>query len=437
MMRLLILAALPLACGSSIASAQPPQGDLEEGPKPVVVGKVIRVREELPTTKKFIGTVVPERHSVVGSAVDGRVEQLFVDEGDFVPTPSPDAPMPPLVQLRTKTIEIDLAAARAEENLRMHELEELKRGFLPEEVCAAQAKMRGAQATWKFAEARLKRTSELFRQNRSATAEQLDEAIQEETAAEQAFIVTQAELKLVEDGPREERVQQAKARLDQAQQSVLRLEDMKQKYTIRAPFEGFIVAKHTELGAWISQGDPVVEIIKLDVVDVDVSVPEADVRKLRRGDAVLVRFEALGKDALHEGVIWQIIPQADPRSRTFPVKVRIGENPDYPRSPQIKAGMLAEVVLPVSFQAGLFVPKDALVLNRGSKSLFVVRSDSAGNHVVDMVPVELGDSQQNLIQVIDSQGVLREGDLVVIRGNERLRPRDAVAIQRDDEGKEN
>jgi RND family efflux transporter MFP subunit len=315
-------------------------------------------------------------------------------------------------------------------DLRTHELEELEKGYLPEEIEQAQAKMRGAEALWKFATARLKRTSELYRQNRSATAEQLDEAVQQEAAAHQAFISAKAELKLVEDGPRLEKVQQAKARVDQAHQVVLRLEDMEQKYTIRAPFEGFIVAKHTEVGAWISQGDPVVEIVKLDVVDVDVSVPEADVRNLRQGDVVEVRFEATSGSRSFPGKIWRIIPQADPRSRTFPVKVRLQENPNYPESPLIKAGMLARVLLPVSFQVGLFVPKDALALNRGRTSLFVVRDDGRGAKTVQMVPVTLGDSQGNLIQVVDAGEDLREGDLVVTRGNERLRPGEAVEIKK-------
>ncbi len=343
-------------------------------------------------------------------------------------TPRADDAMPALVQLRTVTIDIELAAAGAERDLRQHELDELEEGFLPEEIEQAQAKMRGAEATWNFAKARLKRTSELFRQARSATAEQLDEAVQEEAAAQQAYIAAKAELKLIEDGPRVERVQQAKARLDQAEQVVMRLKDMKQKYTIRAPFEGFIVAKHTEVGAWISQSDPVIEIVKLDVVDVDVAVPESDVHNLRLGADVDVTFPALG-GAVQPGTIRRIIPQADPRSRTFPVKVRIDSNPDYPQSPQIKAGMLAKVTLPISARAGLFVPKDAVTLNRGNAALFVVRDDGEGSQIVQMIPVVLGDSQEDRIQVTDAEGRLREGDMVVTRGNERLRPGEAIKIR--------
>ncbi len=426
-LQLVVLVAI---CPATLA-AQPPQNKSEEGPKAVTVEQVIRLRDERQYTKAFVGTVVPQRVSVVGSAVDGRVERLFVDEGDFVPI-SPDNPQPPLVQLRTKTVEIDLAAARAEHELRVQELNELQQGFLPEEVRQAEARARGAEAVWEFAKARLKRTSDLFRQNRSATAEQLEEAIQEEVAGEQTYIAAQAAFKLVQDGPRIERVKQAEARLDQASQAVQLLEDMKEKYTIRAPFEGFIVAKHTELGAWISKGDPVVEIIELKSVDVIVSVPETDLQNMRKGDVVQVSFEAYGGGELHEGVIWRIIPKADPRSRTFPVKVRIEGNPDYPESPRIKVGMLAEVMLPIGFGAGLFVPKDALVLNRGQKSVFVVRRDPRGNRIVEMVPVELGDSRQNMIQVNDRSGVLREGDQVVVRGNERLRPHDLITIQSDD-----
>jgi multidrug efflux pump subunit AcrA (membrane-fusion protein) len=112
--------------------------------------------------------------------------------------------------------------------------------------------------------------------------------------------------------------------------------------------------------------------------------------------------------------------------------VRIDSNPDYPQSPQIKAGMLAKVTLPISFQAGLFVPKDAVALNRGNAALFVVRDDGEGNQIAQMIPVALGDSQGNLIQVTDAEGRLREGDLVVTRGNERLRPGEAIKIKTEE-----
>jgi RND family efflux transporter MFP subunit len=429
MIRPVILAAVAAVFITTAVLGQPPKDDAQGGPRLVVVGPVVRVHDEQPPqTKTFIGTVVPERTSIVGSAVDGRVEEMFVEEGDFVARPRPGEPMARLAKLRTTTIEIELAAARADEALRRHELEELQEGYLPEEIEQAQAKMRGAEATWKFTQERLKRTNELYRQNRSATAEQLEEAVQEEAAAQQAYIAAKAQLKLVEDGPRVEKVKQAEARLAQAEQIALRLEDMKQKYTIRAPFEGFVVAKHTEVGAWISQGDPVVEVVKLDVVDVDVAVPESDVRNLREGDIVQVTFQSLGQER-HPGEIRRIIPQADPRSRTFPVKVRLDANPDYPQSPQIKAGMLAQVELPISSQAGLFVPKDALTLNRGGKCLFVVRKDDAGIPRAKMIPVTSGESQGKLIQVTDATDELREGDLVVTRGNERLRPGEAVKIR--------
>ena len=44
------------------------------------------------------------------------------------------------------------------------------------------------------------------------------------------------------------------ARCDHA--SVAALEDRLRKYTIVAPFAGFVSAEHTEAGAWIQQGDP-------------------------------------------------------------------------------------------------------------------------------------------------------------------------------------
>ncbi len=67
-------------------------------------------------------------------------------------------------------------------------------------------------------------------------------------------------------------------------------------------------------------------------------------------------------DRVFTGRVALIIPEADARARTFPVKVRV-ENPPEDNGPLLKAGMYARVTLPTGpTQNALLVPKDALVL---------------------------------------------------------------------------
>ncbi|MEZ6073595.1 MAG: hypothetical protein R3C10_25790 [Pirellulales bacterium] len=119
--------------------------------------------------------------------------------------------------------------------------------------------------------------------------------------------------------------------------------------------------------------------------------------------------------------------------------------------PLLKAGMYARVSLPSGQKRlAVLVPKDALVLGGNRPMLYVVDSATAASasapanpsatntsgsspgasaapgSTVRPVPVTLGVAIDRLIQVI---GPIKPGDLVVTRGNERLRPGQLVQVQ--------
>ena len=126
----------------------------------------------------------------------------------------------------------------------------------------------------------------------------------------------------------------------------------------------------------------------------------------------------------------RIIPQADTRTHTFPVKVQVRNIIDEITGPALKSGMFARVMLPTrSKTEALLVPKDALVLGEKKALIYVVdiaKNDNHKGHVRPVV-VKLGVADGELIQV---QGSIKAGQLVVVLGNERLRPQQEVRITR-------
>jgi len=147
---------------------------------------------------------------------------------------------------------------------------------------------------------------------------------------------------------------------------------------------------------------------------------------LRVGMTARVEIAALRGEAL-TGQIVLIVPQADVRSRTFPVKVRLN-NRKAGGSVLIKAGMFARVTLPVGRQvAATLVPKDALVLGGPKPTVYVVDPGEASRDAgrARAVPVVLGVASGELIQVT---GPIKPGEQVVVRGNERLMTGQAVTI---------
>lgn len=395
-------------------------------PAPVVVDTVIE--QEVALGKPFVGTLEPRRRSIVGSAVDGRVVKMLVEEGDWVTEKQP------LAQLLTGTIEIEIAGAEAELALRQAELDESENGSRPEEILLAKAKWDETKAVMEYTRERKQRLQRLFENGSGASREEYEQSNSNFMAAWHGFLAAQAQHAMAIEGPRKERKAQALARRDSAQEMVNLLKDRLEKYTLRSPYNGYVKAKHTEIGEWINKGDQVAEVLELDPIAVVVSVPESDITGLhesiahfdglRQSTAADIRPGAM-PNQVFQGQVARIVPEADLRSRTFPVKVYVA-NPIVGGAHLLKAGMLANVTIPVGKpQRSTLVPKDALVLGGPTPMVYVVGADPTSKQPIAMpVPVRTGLSQGNYIQVT---GEIAAGKQVVVRGNERLRPMQPIA----------
>lgn len=406
-----LLSGILVASFAAISVAQPPNAPA----KPVVVAPVIE--KEVTSGQTFVGTIIPTRRATVGSAVSGRVLDFPINIGDRVEEKQT------LAQVLTETIRLELAAAEAELELRRQELQELQNGSRPEEIEQAKAQLLSAQASDEYNRARLKRT-ETLQQRGGVTEETLDEVRSLAAASQQAVREAEATYRLVQAGPRHEKIAQAQAQVAMQEAVVGRIADQLKKHTVVTRFAGYVVAEHTEAGAWVNQGDPVAEIAALDEVDVEAYVPENAIPFVRVGEDVRVEVSAL-PDRLVTGTVESVNPQADIRARTFPVRVR-AKNEIVDGVPMLKSGMMARAVLPTGAKKkALLIPKDALVLGGQRPMVFIVEADPKQKDVSIARPVTVtpGVSNGSLIEV---SGELKPGDVVVTLGNERLRPGDVV-----------
>jgi RND family efflux transporter MFP subunit len=406
-----------IACGltftaSSVWAQQFP-------PAPVVVAEVDR--QEVTAGQPFVGTVMPSKRAVIGSAVDGRVVEFPHNDGEWVREGEP------LAQLLTETIRLELAAAEAELLFRMEELAELENGSRPKEIEQAKAKMLAAKARLGFLDARKRRAEFLHKRGQSITEEELEQVVSEAAEGEQVYEDTKAAYELAVEGPRTERIAQARARVAVQRAVADRLNDQIQKHTIISRFSGFVTAEHTEVGQWVQRGDPVAEVAALDVVEVVAHVVEIHAPHVRAGETVRVEIPAL-PTLVTTGTVIGVVPQADVRARTFPVRVRV-DNKITDEGPLLKAGMTARVILPTGAkQTALLVPKDALVLGGVQPVVYVVQpAPEEGPSTVQPVPVQLGVASGERIQVI---GDLEPGQKVVVQGNERLRPGQQIVVSK-------
>jgi multidrug efflux pump subunit AcrA (membrane-fusion protein) len=379
-------------------------------PAPVVVAPV--VEREVGARRSFVGTVEASRLSTVGSEVEGVVVEYLAREGDRVERGQV------LARLRTRLLEIRLDGERATLELRKHALAELENGSRPEEIAQVKARLARATIAVEVNDWKLARAVKLEKTNVISETELYDARLAARQAGDD-LEAAKAALDLVEAGPRQERIDQARAQTKVQETRIAQLEDDLERHTIRAPFDGYVVAEHTEVGQWLAKGDAVAAVAALDEVDVRVPVVEDYVRGVKLGLELTVTIDALPGQRL-KGRIDAIVPQADARARTFPVKIRV-KNPHDESGVLIKAGMFARIHVPVGKRRNaLVVPKDALVLGGAQPIVFVVRDGLAVP-----VPVKTGIAVDSLIQV---EGRIAAGDLVVVRGNERLRPNAPVNV---------
>jgi RND family efflux transporter MFP subunit len=410
-----LLDILPLIAIAHAAAS--PNTALSQGLPTLVTIEPI-VEKELAASQSFVGTVMPLRKAIVGSAVDGRVIEFPLNEGDRVERGGV------LAQLLTDTIQLELAAAEAELELRKQELGELENGTRPGELEQAKARMLAADARWKYAKARRDRAEKV---GQAITNEQREEMFALEVEGQQAYLDAKAAHELAVEGPRKEQIAQAAAQVAMQQATVDRLKDRLEKHTIISRFPGYVTVEHTEVGQWVQQGDPVAEVVALDEVEIVAHVVEQYVPHIRVHMVVNVDIPALAGEPL-PGVVSAIVPQADVQARTFPVKVRV-KNQLSDDGPLVKSGMYARVLLPTGkSELATIVSKDALVLGGAQPVVFVIDAPpNAKSGKVSPIPVKLGTADGNMIQVT---GNLKPGQHVVVQGNERLQPGQEVMIQR-------
>jgi len=451
---LFIHACVAVACG--LPGMLCAQGPTDPAP---VRATVIR-RQVVSAERSFVGTATPIRQAMIGSAVEGRVSGVFVEEGDVIRPEvetseglaSFEEAGVPLIQLRTATIDIELEAARSELALRLALQQELQVS-LPADLDLARATLAAAEARLQFATAEWERGQSLANNSRGLSLSELDQLRSTRDAAVQDSAAARATLNKLEVS-QQARLAQVAAQVHNQREAIRLLEDRRNKYTVRAPFEGVVAQRVAEVGQWITTGADVARVVQMNPMDVVIMVPQGmldefqySLRAARTAGSMATETTAvpaipepaaeqrlsatLRIDGQEEGLtghVEALVPSADLLSRSFPVKIRV-QNPLTDLGYRLNPGMLVKVQITVGqVSPRLMVHKDALVLNSSGKSLMVI-DRSVSPPVARSVSVALGAPDGNLVEVI---GDVRDQDWVVIEGNERLRTGNPVKVINED-----
>ncbi|MEO1680974.1 MAG: efflux RND transporter periplasmic adaptor subunit [Pseudomonadota bacterium] len=330
--------------------------------RPAMVGIETVSTMEMAETVAVFGEVVSGRQSRVAARVAGIAADVPLRVGDRVSEGDL------LARIDTELFEIGLAQAQAE-------------------IVIAEAGIATVEARLERAQNALSRAESLI--ENSAIAE----AQLEDRRTEFAEVL----------GARQE----ARARIDAARTALRRSEYEVTNATIRAPFDGVVVDVATELGQFVAAGSEIATLVDTGAMEVEANVPARFVAALAPDLEVSGMADAGGALVLR---LRAILPTEFSSTRTRPVRFDLMAS-DAPSA----VGQSVTLQIPVSAPREVVaVPKDALIQARGGWSVFVAADGKAQPRTV-----EIGAALGDRFEVVSG---LAEGDVVVVRGNERLRP---------------
>jgi RND family efflux transporter MFP subunit len=219
---------------------------------------------------------------------------------------------------------------------------------------------------------------------------------------------------------------EAKAKQEQARAELKMADINLYNAQVLAPFDGVITKRTVESGNYVSIGSPVVTILNENSLEVEAEVPANRLGGLTNGIEIDVKPE-FGKS--FKASVRAVVPEENALSRTRAVRF----TPKF-ATPDNTIAANQSVVLHIPSGAAkeaVTVHKDAITQRRGKRVVFVVTKTDEGLRAY-MRQVELGDAFGLRFEVLKG---LKPGDRVVIRGNERLRPRQKVKITKPGERK--
>ncbi len=260
---------------------------------PVPEHQAVAVRESQPIWYQAVGTVRSRIETTVAARVTGSVEKVHADAGTEVRAGQT------LATIDGRDVRARLRQARSS-------------------LVAAEAEAVRAQAS-------LRRTAQLH-EKEAATPAQYE-------AAQAASKRADAEVEVAKEKVREGEVSTNYSR-------------------ITSPISGLVAERLVAAGDLARPGEPMFRIHDPRDLRLEANVREGLSGAVAAGDAAVVELPALEREV--EGQVDEIVPAADPRSRTFLIKVAV------PPQDGLLPGMFGRVRLSSGSREAVYVPAAAV-----------------------------------------------------------------------------
>lgn len=345
--------------------------------------------QSVANTLELSGTIRPIEKATLSTRVSGRIIYFPLDAGDRFSKGD--------VVARIDVQDITAQANQAESGVNQAKADLYRSQATLNQT---KAQKQSAQAALRLAQISQGRSARLHKEGAISQAD-LDQANTTLTQAQGQVAQTEAG------------IQQAVAAIDQSQAAINQAKAgvaaavVNESYgTIFAPFDGIVVEKMAYEGEttnpYSMNGTALLKIENPNRLELEISVPEKNLQYVRVGQSVKVQFDAVNQNL--NATIQQIVPTADPKSRSFMIKIPLNN------SGKLISGMFGRIDLPVGERKQtLLIPSEAMFQRGQLQGVYVF--ESKGEQSIAVLRwVKTGKTQNGQVEIISG---LVAGDRII------------------------
>jgi RND family efflux transporter MFP subunit len=369
------------ACSAADGKSKDPGAASTE----VAVKTVASVEEPIARFIRSTGTLTAEEQASVAAEIAGRVIAAPIERGTPVSAGAELVRLSP-TETEAQLREAEANAAQIEARLGLNGEQPFEVDRVPE--------VQNAKASFALAESEFARIKSLLAE-RVVSQSEFDQRKTQQEAARQQY-----------EAAKNGAAQQYQALLGARARVALARKALADT-VVRAPFAGLVAQRFVSTGDYVNRGTKVVEVVRINPLRAQLTVPEQFVSAVGTGQAITFEVDAY-PGRTFEGRIRYVAPslQADQRALTIEAVVPNANN-------ELKPGLFAtaRIQQPTPTPAVL-VPKDAVRTTAGTAHVFVV----AGDRVEERI-VTAGDITGDRIEIVNG---LKAGERVAATNLDRL-----------------
>ena len=257
---------------------------------PVVLaaaGIIVLLLNSFTKAPVVIGGIVEVSDVDVASKIPGRVDSIFVNEGDEVHKGEV------LARLESKEMDAKVGQAEGLMEAAKYKLEMAENGARPEEKEAVKNLYLQAKHQYELADKTWKRMSALYKES-LISAQEKDQVEFQYKAAQEQMDAAKAKYDMVMKGARYEEKEAAKALYYQAESGYKEALAYQSELYLKSPIDGELQKKIVDAGEIISSGYPIFTVLDMNDIWVTLQLKETQMADIRKGNLYKGAIPALG-----------------------------------------------------------------------------------------------------------------------------------------------